>query len=682
MMVPFAGSPRRRTRITSFRRPSSRTTVMGRLLLCSVLAGLVLAALALPVVGGAGYAVRAAADAFQDLPSQLLTPPPPQRTRVLAVGGALIATFYSQDRVDVPLNRIAGTARRAIVAIEDSRFYQHGGVDLHGIARAAIADLSSGAPVQGASTLTQQYVKNVLIETARTPAERAAARADTLNRKLQEARYAIALEKRLTKDQILDRYLNIVYFGGGAYGIEAAARRYFGEHASQLTLAQAALLAGLVRDPSAYDPIEHPAAARARRDVVLARMAQLGDITPAAARTAQRTPVALHPHPMPGVGCSASLTPFFCSDVEQQLLADPALGATVAQRRERLYTGGLTIQTTLEPHVQAAAAQAVRRDVPPGGPVAAAADVVQPGTGHIEAMAVDRAYGTDAGQTTVNLATGGATGYQAGSTFKIFTLATALEQGIPLSTTIYSPPRITVSGFQSCSGATFPPYPVTNAGANEGGDYTLRRATWESVNTYFVQLELRTGICAPARLAGQLGVRHVDGSPLDVVPSFTLGSNDVSPLAMAGAYAAFAAGGRYCPPTAVTAVTDARGQQLATGAGGCRQVVPAAIAAQVTDVLSGVIDGPDPARTGAGASIGVPAAGKTGTTDGFSAAWFDGYTSRLAAAVWVGDPAGGDAHPLRNVTLDGRYFPVVYGGDIPATIWHDTMSGALAAGGP
>jgi membrane peptidoglycan carboxypeptidase len=257
--------------------------------------------------------VRAATDTFQDLPSNLITPPPPQRSRLLAVGGAVVATFYSQDHADVPLSRIAMPVRHAIVAIEDSRFYQHHGVDLHGIARAAIADLGTGQPAQGASTLTQQYVKNVLIETARTPGEQAAARADTLQRKPQEARYALALERKLSKDQILGRYLNIVYFGDGAYGIEAAARHYFSTSADRLTLAEAALLAGLVRDPSAYDPVTHPAAAFARRNIVLERMAQLGDISASAQHSSESKPLGLHQRPLPAEGCTASLTPFFCA---------------------------------------------------------------------------------------------------------------------------------------------------------------------------------------------------------------------------------------------------------------------------------------------------------------------------------------------------------------------------------
>jgi membrane peptidoglycan carboxypeptidase len=299
-------------------------------------------------------------------------------------------------------------------------------------------------------------------------------------------------------------------------------------------------------------------------------------------------------------------------------------------------------------------------------------------------MAVDRGFGSNVPnhETRVNLATGGQSGFQAGSTFKLFTLAAAIAGHQPLSLTMNSPPTISVDGFTDCSGGVFPAYPVKNAEDAEGGTFSMVKATWESVNTYFVQLERRTGICAPWKLANTMGIRQINGKPLAQVPSLTLGSADVSPLAVASAYATMAARGKWCAPYAVTKVADVHGRQVSATSPSCRQVLDPGVAEQVTGVLRGVIDGPDPKRTGASASIGLPAAGKTGTTEGFAAAWFTGYTPQLAASVWVGDPRGGFAHPLKNVSVAGRTYPHVYGADLPAQVWKLTMSGALAGTPP
>lgn len=652
--------------------------LFGRLVGTSALAGLVLAAVLLPVVGGTGLAARTAVSTFRSLPKQLPNFQLPQRSRLYAANGSLLATFYQQNRIDVPLSKVAPVMQTSIVAIEDSSFWHEPAVDIRGILRAGVIDFLHHAPVQGASTITQQYVKNLLVESAQNKAGQQAAIVDSIGRKIREARYAIALGEKLTKKQILNRYLNIVYFGDGAYGVEAAARHFFGVHASQLTLPQAALLGGLVQDPTAYNPRLHPTNALTRRNIVLARMTQLHDITPAQAAAAAATPLGLHVA-QPQEGCGVSSAPFFCTWVVGQLAHDPALGHTVKQRVAALYSGGLTIRTTLDPAVQAAAQQALAQELLPTDSVAGAVAVVQPGTGNVLAMAQSRAYGTNTKkrQTTINLVTGGLSGYQAGSTFKIFTLTAALEQHIPLSYTINAPPKFTLTGVPNCTtGAIFPPYPVGNAGAGEGGTFNLLQATWDSINTYYVQLEKKTGLCAPAQIAQQEGVTQVGGHPLARVPSFTLGSNAVGPLEMAGAYATYAARGLYCPPTGVVSMT--RGGVTHRVHAACKQIVPQKVADEVTSVLRGVIDGPDPGRTGGNASIGRPAAGKTGTTDGFSAAWFDGYTPQLATAVWVGSPAGGYGHPLTNVTIGGRFYAHVYGGDVGALIWRDTMSAALA----
>jgi membrane peptidoglycan carboxypeptidase len=645
------------------------------LAVCAVL-GLVVAGILLPVIGGAGLFARAMSDSWGDLPATLRMPPPPERSRLVANDGSSIASFFTQNRVNVPLNKVAPVMQRAIVAIEDARFFDHGGVDLRGTLRAAATDVGNGGAVQGGSTLTQQYVKNALLDAGQRQAT-----AETLARKLREARYAIELEKRLSKQQILERYLNIVYFGEGAYGVESAARRYFGVHASQLNLQQSALLAGLVQSPTEDDPVRHPQAAKLRRDTVLARMAQVAVVPLSSAKLAASRPISLHLHAA-GVGCQSSWAPFYCDYVYRHLLADPRFGPSPAAREKALMTGGLTIQTPLDPQAQRAAQRAVDAVVPVGSRVASAVDVVQPGTGAVVAMAVDRRFGshTRRHETRLNLAMGGQSGFQAGSTFKIFTLAAAVRKHIPLSQTFHAPSVMSFdSGFRGCGGVNLGGWkPVHNAEDGEGGTFGLVRATWESVNTYFAQLERKVGVCAPWRLARQMGIREVStGKPVAQVPAFTLGVADTSPLQVAGAYATLAARGVFCAPYPVVAIRSANGKVLEAHRSQCHRVLPKWAADRTTSILRGVIDGPDPSRTGAAATIGRPAAGKTGTTDNFAAAWFSGYTPQLAASVWVGDPRGGGTHPLRNVQIAGHFYAHVYGADLAAPVWRRTMSGAL-----
>ena len=649
---------------------------LARLLIYCVAAGLVVAGIALPVAGGLGALAGEASRSFSDLPEEMKAPPPPQRTRVVAADGTTIAAFFAQNRIVVPYDEISPAMRRAIVAIEDARFFRHGAIDLKGTLRAAAKDVGEGGAVQGGSTLTQQYVKNALLYAA----DDKSATDNSIGRKLREARFAIGVEKRLSKDQILAGYLNLVYFGEGAYGVEAAARRYFGVHASDLNVRQSALLAGLVQSPTEYDPLRQPAAALARRNVVLHRMAQVHMIPAAQASNLGTSKLGLHPQHMPS-GCERSAAPFFCDYVHQELLRNPELGRNRAQRERTLMTGGLTIHTTLDINAQRAAQDAVDTVVPRGSRIATAVDAVRPGDGGVRAMAVDRGYGSHARkhQTRVNLALGGASGFQAGSTFKLFTLAAALQKHVPLSQTFYSPPRVHLSGFTGCHHAFLGSWSPKNAEDGEGGTFGLVRATWESVNTYFAQLERKIGVCAPWRLSKKMGITEITtGRAPAQVPAFTLGSDDTSPLQVAGAYATLAARGRFCAPYAVESISTASGRTIEHHEPHCHRVMSRATADVATSILRGVIDGPDPARTGASASINRPAAGKTGTTDSFAAAWFSGYTPQLAASVWVGDPRGGASHPLIGVRVGGRYYQHVYGADLPAAVWRMTMTGALA----
>lgn len=649
----------------------------------SVVAGVVLAGALTPVVAGIGLVAQRGINTWNRLPSALNIPPLPVASKIYTADGHLLATFYYQDRIPVTLNEIPAVMQQAIISIEDDQFYAEHGVDIKGLIRAAVKD-ATGAARQGGSTLTQQYVKNILLDEAQTPAERAAAIAPTLHRKIQEARYAIALAQRLSKAQILEGYLNISYFGDGAYGVGAAAEHYFGEPVQRLTLAQAALLAGIVEDPTLYDPVLHPAHARARRNTVLARMAQLGVISQATAAAAEASPLKLHVT-LARNGCVGTAAPYFCDYVVQDVLLNPAFGATPAQRAHLLEVGGLTIHTTLSSKDQLAAQHALTNLAPWNGAVGAAEVMVQPNNGAIRAMAVNAPYGPGKGQNFVNWAVdashGTSLGFQAGSSFKIFTLAAALEKGIPLTTRIYAPPVVHyppgLTGFTDCAGHSLVwNSKITNASPNEGGTFDVLSATWASVNTFYAQLEQRTGLCLPATIAAELGVRQASGKPLRQVPSMVLGSNTVSPLDMAGAYAAFANNGLFCPPYAIAEVVARNGHPLYLAHANCRQVVPPNVAATVTNVLTGVLSQPSGTAYGS-ALANRPAAGKTGTIDAFHQAWFDGYTPQLAAAVWVGFPHNPNLS-MTNITIGGRFYPVVYGATLPAPIWQESMNAALA----
>ncbi len=673
--------------------PTVRGSHVVRLALYSVLAGLVLAGITFPAVGALGVFSKASSDHFVALPSNLVTPPLSENSRILAADGQTIATLRgATDRVYAPLSTIPPIMQKAIVDIEDSRFYSHGGVDVKGMLRAAVHDSSSDEGQQGGSTLTQQYVKNVLLQQATTSQERENAAGDSLARKLQEARYAVALEKKLTKQQILERYLNISYFGDGAYGIGTASQHYFGRSVKLLTLPQAALLAGLVQSPSAYDPFTDPTTARTRRNIVLDRMAQLDTITTAEATAAKAAPLGVR-KAAPAVqvdSCQSSAAPFFCDYVRTQLLADPKLGATLQARQHTLYEGGLTIRTTLDLSVQNAVQATVNQVIDPANRVSGSEVVIQPGTGNILAMAVNRYYGTNTagGQTKVNLAT--TPSFYPGSTFKAFTLATALEQGYGESTSFYSPYCLDTQEITQAFPRGNSPVNCQDGFKNdtkgEAGVYDLSKATWDSVNTYYVQLEAKVGVPAVVDMAERVGLPAklmreggIPGQPpvQSAYGEFTLGAVFMDPLDMADAYATFAAHGLRCAPRYIASATDSAGQALAVAtAPQCKQAVAPGIADTVTSILTGVV------TQGTGnpnaAAIGRPAAGKTGTNDNYASAWFVGYTPQMAAAVAVGDPRGQSGYPLTNVVADGRtWSPGVYGGDLPAIIFGQSMKAAL-----
>lgn len=640
------------------------------------------AALLLPLTLGLHALTARGASLLQDptAGAGILASAPAARSTVLAADGSVLATFFAKDRVPVPLDRISVAARNAVVAVEDARFYDHGAFDPKAVVRAAVADLKAGRFRQGASTLTQQYVKQALLQQADDSGAVTTADRKTLARKLHELGQALSVERAMSKDEILERYLNIVYFGNGAWGIESAARRYFGISAADLTVPQAALLAGLIRAPASYDPIAHPDAGLARRNAVLNRMVATHRLSAADAAAYAASPLNLAPSSV-SVGCEAATEPFFCDYVLAEVRSMAALGPSPEERVRRLLTGGLTVHTTLDPKVQAAARTALRARVRAGQDYGAAIVMTQPGTGAVKAIALSRDYGNGPGQTMVNWALdtdqGGSHGFQAGSVFKTFVLAAALNDGIGPDTVIDAPGHVSVDGLHGCSGQQpFPTYDVGNENGVSYGPITMRQAIAHSVNTYFVQLEQGTGLCEPAGLAERMGLRRADGGALSRVPSFTLGVDEVSPLRLAEAYATLAANGLHCVSHAITAIEAADGTPVAVPGNSCEQVMPADTAATTTALLRGVIDGPDPGRTGAGMTLGaVPAAGKTGTTDHATAVWFVGYTDTLAAAVWAGHPDS--TAPLRNILVGDQQVDEATGGKVPGPIWADAMAAAL-----
>ncbi len=559
--------------------------------------------------------------------------------------GNKLAEFSDFDRtVKMTPEDVPEVLKKAVVAAEDQRFYEHQGVDPRGVARAAWISYQGGEILQGGSTITQQYIKNAYLTFD-----------VKLERKLREALLATQLERQLTKDEILFNYLDTIYFGSGAYGAGAAAQLYFGKPVKELTLSEAATLAGVIPQPTEWSPRENLASAEERRRIVLDEMAEMGAITPAQAIGAKALPLWLATDgPPPGPATvvvappkkGAFSNPYFVDWIEQDLLA--RYGA------QTVYRGGLRIDTSLDPTAQQLAQSAVdARLASFDGTVEMAMAVVEPKTGLVRAMVGGRDYN----QSQVNLATGGVLGMQPGSSFKAFTLAAALERGFKPESTVSAP---AVYRVPNCDGEGCA---IRNSEGSGYGSASLRTATSSSINTAFADLTVQIGIPAVAEMANRLGVRTItpDG---EYGLSLTLGAYEVSPLDMASAYGVFANLGVKQDVTGIVRVTDKTGRVVEDNSSrpGVR-VLSQAVATNATDMLRGVITG----GTGRNANIGRPAAGKTGTTDNYSDAWFVGFTPQLSAAVWMG-------HRDEVRSLGG-----VSGGSHPATAWSAFMRPALAA---
>lgn len=569
----------------------------------------------------------------------------PASSVILAADGSVITTLHAgEDREPVTLDEIAPALRDAVVAIEDERFYSHGGVDAQAVGRALVHDLGSGGAVEGGSTITQQYVRTALLDPDRT-----------VNRKVREAVLAWQLERRLDKDEILERYLNAVYFGDGAYGAEAAARHYFDTSAAELTLAQSALLAGLLQAPEDYNPYVDPDAALGRRDTVLDKMLDQGMIDRVEHDAAVSEELTLDTS---GTDGEAYPAPHFVDRVIDTILADEAFGDTVEERRTMLYTGGLTIETGLLLERQALAEGAVRRVLSePTTDPAAALVSIDPASGDVVAYVGGSDYFGEAPDAQFDLAGQGLR--QAGSAFKPFALVAALEAGLTTDRTYPAPAELTIP-----LPPPQDPWEVHNYDDRGGGDLDLVEATVQSVNTVYAQLTQDVGADAVVEAAARLGVE----SPLEPVASAALGTNGVTTLDMASAYATLAAEGSHTDPVFVTRVTAADGRVLRESDHATEQVLDEQVAATVTGVLRQV-----PERgTGVNARIGRPIAGKTGTTEDFGDAWWVGYTPELVTAVWVGFPDAPEpmVPPTTRVTVTG--------GEWPARIWQLYQGAALA----
>jgi len=651
-------------------RPLRVLTRLIALVLCGLLGGVMVAAAAFPAIGLAGLSAKSASDSWEGLPTELKTPVLPQTSNLYAADGSLITRFYDQNRVPVRLQDIPLVMRHAILAAEDSRFYEHNGVDPQGMVRAFVANQNSGEVTQGASTLTQQYVRNVLRYSAKTRAEYRAATERTAARKIREAKHAMALEERLSKDEILERYLDIAYFGNGGYGMGSASQAYFSVPPAKLTLAQSAMLAGMVKSPSVYNPIGRDgAAAKNRRDYILQRMAELKFITQVEADAAKQQPLGLRPAKPTGscVTGNAALG-FYCGWFLDWWKSNPAFGATPQLRERNLRTGGFQIQTALDPRMQAAAQAAADSQTKRTSRYANGIVLIEPGTGRVKAMAITRTYslaanryGRDYPNTVNPLLTGSAVspGYQAGSTFKMFTMVAALRKGLPLNTKIHAPYQyrsIYISESEASCGGKYCP---KNASEAMTGLHTMWSGFGESVNTYFVQLEQKATVKLAVKTAEDLGIvfrspkdqqnkASVQHRPNGDWGSFTLGTAQVTPLDMANAYATVAARGRRCQPIPVLRIVDRDGRPSSAAIPRCRQVIPADVADAAADAARCPVGEPSagpcthpgggPTAASVGRTITRPIAGKTGTTDANRAAWFVGFTPNLAGAAFYVDP--------------------------------------------
>lgn len=690
----------------------------------SAICGLFVAGMAIPYAAVVTSTLKTASDNLQNVPADLTVPQQSQGSKILLADGTTLATFFDQNRQYVTLDQISPMMQKAQMAIEDHRFLTNGAIDLQGVLRAALGNVAHGGVSAGGSTLTQQYIKQVRIQIAMDNNDQQAiaeAQSPTLGRKVLEMRYAVALERNLAKQlgsqeaakkAILERYLNIAYYGDGAYGVQAAARHYFGVDAKDLDLAQSAMLAGLVQSPSETDPVNHPEAAIARRNVVLDTMLKwdsedvwfegLPQLTQQEVDAAKATPFDASKVTSNNSGCTASKYPFICQYAVNVLLSDQmkSLGTDQDARKNALYRGGLTIKTDIDPQTQDTAQTSIGKIIAPTDPVVSVAVMTDPKTGLIKAMAQSKpVMGSNnaAGETYYNYAVGtdlgGGTGFQAGSTFKAFVAAAAIDQGFIPEKTIYNAPTT-----KNWDGQTFKDCQGNFTLSSGSGGWTVSN-TWksgtmnmitamaQSVNNYWVQLEQQVGICSAIKMAEATGMQLGTGGSLEDyqrIPSFTLGALNVTPLSMAQAYATFANRGVRCDPIILASVTNSQGANVAVPQANCKQVIDPVTADGVTQTLQAVLN---PGGTGYASRVqgSYDQAGKTGTagsTDTESAVWFNAYTPDLEGVAMISVDNGNDYWSNRSQTLTGLRVAsgrVLQGNSTTESggIWNSMMSAEL-----
>ncbi|MFZ4893116.1 transglycosylase domain-containing protein [Plantibacter sp. Mn2098] len=675
----------------------------------SVVAGVLATAAVTPAIAATGLATNTSITLFDGLPDYLQLDALAQKSNIYAKDSAgnpvLLASFYDQNRIEVGWDKISQYVKDAAVSAEDPRFYDHGGVDLMGTVRAVLSNVGGG-DIQGGSSITQQYVKNVLVQKAEAiPDKKQSAAAykeatdTTPERKLKEMRLAIGLEKTYGKDDILRGYLNIAGFGGRVYGIEAAANYYFNTTAANLTLDQAATLVAIVNNPENLR-IDKPddkdngsangyALTKARRDYVLKQMHTEGKITQAELEQAKAQPITPS-IVVPVTGCQAAgSSAYFCDYVTHILQNNAVFGATQDARWANFTRGGYSVYTTLDVDLQNTSQAAIDEYVPKTSDqldIGAVSVSVQPGTGRILAMAQNKDYSQDpevlasgANYSAINYNTdsdyGGSSGFQPGSTYKIFTLTDWLAEGHGVNETINANRRTNWGTFNdSCApGGTVQADAGWNPQNDEGesGNWTVRRGTEQSVNTVFVGMAKQLDLCAIRKTAESMGVHRADGDPLEQGPASVLGTNEIAPLTMAGAFATLASGGTTCDPIAIDSITKPDGSAVTVPAANCRQSVDPKIAAAVDNVLQGVVANGTASASGQRTTGQGELIGKTGTTDNAEATWMSGASTTVATVVGTFNVSG-------HVGLRSTYFDGNQVANIRHLIWPKIMSEALA----
>lgn len=718
--LPYFSYPTYMTSSPS-KRPSGFKLISG-FLVASLASGAIAAGMAAPAVGAAGVVGSSFSEAFTSLPADLNPEPLAARTTLLYSDGSVMATIFEQNRIEVPLEDMSINMQHAILAVEDYRFYNHKGVDPLGIFRAGISKFTSG-DTQGASTLTQQWIKNVLLDRAvRAGDEVEKRRQSTADpvRKIREMRLALDAEQKFTKDQILQNYLNIAYFANRTYGVEAASRYYYNKSAKDLTVPEAAMLAGIVQNPVKWNPVKYPENAKMRRNVVMKRMLDVGYIKESdyLAWSQIEVPSMLDIQKIEA-GCEmAEGDGFFCDYVTKVIIKDPHFKQFIKDNPDAgyfspsdlLYRGGLKVRTTLDKRMQKIAYEKVNHFAgvdTSGEDVGMSLVSVEPGTGQIKTMVQNKKFKAkpteDPHYSAVNFNTifeyGGSRGFQPGSNMKPFVLAEWLKKGHTVKDFVTS--TGTVLPFKAFRWKGVPlsepqVWPVKNAGKVKT-PMTVEEATYRSINGVYARmtaaLDLHDivettkdlGVYRAAPVAARTAWRDQDPREIQGRPAFVLGSNEVAPMSIAGAYAAFGAEGVFCKPIGIASITDRNGKSIPTPSADCNQALPPKVANQMAETMQLVFTkgtarkttDPEPEMNIGPFADGRPAAGKTGTTNNSVNTWFTGYTPDLSTSVWLGHIKS-QKESMSGELVGGRRRKPTYGGTYTAPVWKRFMEEVYA----